>query len=59
MNEITVMALLNSIYFKGTWATEFPESDTYEADFWTGSETVQADFMSVLAEFNYADEDGV
>lgn len=56
----TSMVINNAIYFKGTWATQFPEGDTNESDFWKGeSESVRADFMNVQGMFNYTRSDGV
>lgn len=55
----TAMVISNAIYFKGTWVTQFPESDTRESDFWTsGTENVTADFMNVFGEFEYVRFDG-
>ena len=59
MNEFSMAAILNAIYFKGTWANQFPVKDTRGADFWTGTGTVKADFMNIMAEFEYAKADGV
>ncbi len=59
VNASTAMVINNAIYFKGTWVTQFAEEDTFESDFWTGSEnTIRADFMHVEDTFDYAMSDG-
>ena len=59
VDEDTALVITNSIYFKGTWATQFSKSDTRESDFWMDStESVMADFMNVRSEFDYAKVDG-
>ena len=55
----TASAILNAVYFKGSWETQFPEDRTRESGFWTGNETVEAEFMNIKAEFEYAHADGV
>ena len=56
----TAMVINNAIYFNGTWATQFPEEDTKESDFWrSGAGSVKADFMNVQGMFNYTRSDGV
>jgi len=46
IDPLTVMFLINAVYFKGTWTFEFDKSKTEEKDFYVGSlETVRADFM--------------
>jgi len=43
-----VMLLINAIYFKGTWLTEFDPDDTYEADFYLeGGGTSDVDMMHI------------
>lgn len=47
-----VMVLLNAIYFKGDWTTQFDEAATREAPFTRpDGSTVTADLMSLAAEF--------
>ena len=56
----TVAAILNAIYFKGTWVTQFPEENTHESEFWKNStSSVTADFMNVNGVFNYTQRDGI
>ena len=59
VNERTVATILNAIYFKGSWVTEFPKDATHESDFWTGTDTARADFMNIVADFEYYDNDSV
>ncbi len=54
----TLAAILNAIYFKGTWAVQFDPDDTRPRDFDTGNGTVQADMMRVDAAFAHAEYDG-
>ncbi len=52
VNELTSTALLNTIYFKGTWRTQFFEGSTHESDFWTTpTQSVKADFMHIQENF--------
>ena len=57
--ENMTMAILNAIYFKGTWEEPFPVGNTHKSDFWTGTQKVKADFMSMTTRFGYAESDGV
>ncbi len=52
------MVINNAIYFKGTWATQFPEENTVKSTFWKNSEdSVDTDFMRMLGVFNYTKSD--
>ena len=42
-----VMLLINAIYFKGTWQTEFDPEATHEADFLTANGPVKVDMMHI------------
>ena len=50
----TASVMTNAIYFKGSWAEQFPAEATRPSDFWTGEQQVQADFMRMTGLFGYA-----
>lgn len=53
-----VMELINAIYFKGEWVTEFNTRYTQKADFLMLDEsTIQVDMMRNTTRFNYAEDD--
>ena len=55
----TVMILLNAIYFKGTWYTEFPENATLTTNFYNfndESKVAKVDMMSIKDYFNYYED---
>ena len=59
VNNYTAMVITNAIYFKGLWATPFPEGHTRANTFTRGDgSAAPADFMEVTAEFGYAEYDG-
>ena len=41
------MLLVNAIYFRGSWKTEFDPANTHEANFYTGSDSVLVDMMHI------------
>jgi serpin B len=48
------MVLVNAIYFKGFWDSQFKEKDTQELDFWvTPQSSLKASMMHQEQEFNY------
>ena len=53
-NADDLMYLLNTLYFKGIWSSEFNAKNTSKMDF-VGSKA-KADMMFQEAEFNYADD---
>jgi len=56
----TAAAILNAVYFKGTWVTQFPPEDTSESKFWKNTaDGTDAEFMNVLGSFGYGVHDGV
>ena len=54
----TLAVILNAIYFKGTWVTQFDPEDTRSRAFDTGNGTVIAEMMHADATFGYAEYDG-
>jgi len=55
----TAMALANAVYFKGTWATPFPERATRPAPFHTGPDAVDdVATMHTKGMFGYVRGDG-
>ena len=59
LDASTAAAILNAVYFKGTWAEQFRTEDTYESGFWTGTQTTRADFMRVNGMFNHTRADNI
>jgi serpin B len=60
LSPFTLLVLVNAIYFKGDWASQFDERLTHEAPFWvTPNEQVQVMMMTQKQEFNYAEADGL
>jgi serine protease inhibitor len=58
LNELTRMVLVNAIYFKGTWATPFPESATRPDKFYAKPDTtVTVPFMHKRGHFSYGEND--
>ena len=58
VNRDTRLALINAIYFKGTWLHAFQREKTFHAPFYTSSENVfEVEMMSRTTKHNYfADE---
>jgi serpin B len=53
-----IMYLINAIYFKGIWSSEFNSKDTSEKDFVTsGGKTNKVDMMRQEQTFNYYEDD--
>lgn len=56
--DSTAMVLVNAVYFKGSWITEFDENATETAPFHRADEsTVDAEMMFVYSDFNYTSTD--
>ena len=60
LDDLTCLVLVNAIYFKGNWASQFDQSLTSDAPFWvTPDEQVQVPMMSQVYELRYRDGDGL
>ncbi len=58
LNALTRMVLVNAIYFKGTWATPFPESATQPDKFYAQPDTAfTVPFMHERDHFRYGEND--
>ena len=58
LDESTRMVLVNAIYFKGTWATPFPESATQPDKFYAKPDTtITVPFMHKRGQFRYGEND--
>ncbi len=57
INPYTVMFLINTLYFKADWATEFDKADTYKRHF-GGTANKQVDMMSAVLTLGYSDAEG-
>ncbi|MBU0550342.1 serpin family protein [Myxococcota bacterium] len=59
ISDLTVMVLVNAIYFKASWRYPFDEDGTTEGDFHAASgDTVRAEMMQVTEYLGYAQGDG-
>ena len=55
--DMLAVVLMNALYFKDSWQTEFPEYMTAEGDFYTrDGKTVKKDFMTVESRFSYYED---
>jgi serpin B len=60
VDRMTRLVLVNAIYFKGQWLTQFKASDTHPAPFKTTPEqSAMTEFMHQTANFGYAEADGL
>jgi serpin B len=54
LNPELVMLLINAIYFKGTWITEFDKAKTQQQNFFLGDgNPVKVDMMTTAGNFSY------
>ncbi len=60
LNENTRLVLVNAIYFKANWASQFKRDDTKEAPFWVNQkQAVNAPMMNQKHLFNYMENDEI
>jgi serpin B len=60
LNALTRLVLVNAIYFKGNWASQFDEESTSDMPFWiTVDKQVETPMMRQTGEFGYADRNGM
>jgi serpin B len=60
LDATVCLILVNAIYFKGNWASQFDQGLTSDAPFWvTPAEQVQVPMMSQTIEFRYREGDGL
>jgi len=56
----TRLVLVNAIYFKGRWASEFDKQNTIKSPFSIApAQTVVVPFMNITADFKYAEVEGL
>ncbi len=60
IDPLTLMFLINAIYFKGTWQYEFDKDKTANASFYLmGGETVNCQMMRLESDLSYYSDDQV
>lgn len=58
LNTLTRLVLVNAVYFKGTWAAEFPKDATADAPFFVDGKTeTKVPMMRQTGDFRYAGGD--
>lgn len=58
LNNLTRLVLVNAIYFKGKWASQFKKNKTTDQPFFVSpNEKVQAKLMNQTARFGYTETD--
>lgn len=60
LSPLTRLVLVNAIYFKGNWTSQFDQALTKVAPFWvTPDEKIEVSMMTQEQEFRYAEIDGL
>ena len=60
LDGLTRLVLVNAIYFKGNWASQFDQSLTNDVPFWvTSDKQVQVPMMTQKHEFRYGEGNGL
>jgi serpin B len=60
LNNLTCLVLVNAIWFKGDWKSQFKKEATKDEPFWnSGTEKVTAPLMHQKQDFKYLEAEGV
>lgn len=60
LDNATRLVLINAIYFKGVWATQFDKAKTGDGDFFPlAGDSVRVPLMRMTSKFNYAQLEGM
>ena len=60
INPLTMMILINAIYFKGDWTTQFSKDDTRPQTFYqSNGSTIDCDMMNLEDKFKYMENDDI
>ncbi|MFQ5799481.1 MAG: serpin family protein [Bacteroidota bacterium] len=60
LDDLTRLVLVNAIYFKGNWASQFQKTLTKEAPFWvTPTKKIKVPMMTQQQKFRYAESDSL
>ena len=60
LDAATLLVLVNAIYFKGNWASQFDHSLTGDAPFWVAPrQQIRVPMMSKVDEYSYGEVDGL
>jgi serpin B len=57
IDPLTVMYLINTIYFKSDWEKPFEKNDTYSGDFFVGEDIIDVDMMNKDDSLGYYSDD--
>lgn len=60
LNKLTRLVLVNAIYFKGNWASQFNKEHTKDAPFWiTPEDSIDVPMMFKKGKFGYGEHDSL